>query len=240
MTNNEENKIENLLAIDCASVTCSAAIYGQKRILCSIDTDIRKTHSVTLLPSVDAALKFAGLSASDLSGICVTVGPGSFTGLKIGVATAKGLAFNNNIPCYAVSSMSALAYGYCGFDGIICTSFDARRSMLYNAVFRSCNGVITRLCSDRQSSVEEVVAETMKISAETDLPAFFVGDGAVLCAENLNGFSAKIIPDGIKASSIINAVLAGDCACVDAECLLPEYLRPSQAERERTQKGENS
>lgn len=239
MFNKEENFTENLLAIDCASVTCSVAVYGQKRILCNIDTDVRKTHSVTLLPSIDAALKFTGLSVSDLSGICVTVGPGSFTGLKIGISTAKGLAFNDDIPCYAVSSMTALAYGYCGFDGIICASFDARRNMLYNALFLSQNGVMTRLCQDRQSSVSEAVAETIDLSGQYGLPAYFVGDGAALCSDSLNGFSAEIFTDGIKASSMISAVLAGDCVCIDAESLLPEYLRPSQAERERTEKGEH-
>ena len=133
-------KNKTVLALDCASKTCSVALYKDGKVRCSVDTDTEKTHSLTLLPSVKAALDLTGSDMSQVDMVAVTAGPGSFTGLKIGVTTAKGLAFPNDLPCAAVSSMTALAYGCLNFEGLVCPSFDARRSMLYNALFFVSNG----------------------------------------------------------------------------------------------------
>ena len=113
-------KNKTVLALDCASKTCSVALYKDGKVRCSVDTDTEKTHSLTLLPSVKAALDLTGSDMSQVDMVAVTAGPGSFTGLKIGVTTAKGLAFPNDLPCAAVSSMTALAYGCLNFEGLVC------------------------------------------------------------------------------------------------------------------------
>lgn len=236
MCNNLIDK--TVLALDCASKTCSVAVAKGGKVLCSIDTDTMKTHSLTLLPSVKYALELSGLNMDDVEAVAVTSGPGSFTGLKIGVTTAKGLAFPKDLPCAAVSSMSALAYGCTGFDGIICTSFDARRNMLYNAMFRVWGGRVERLCEDRQSSAEEVATEVVSTASALGCKVMLVGDGSDALASFLEESGLSVVSDsrGVKASDIISAVNAGDYTCHSSSTLVPEYLRPSQAERERNER----
>jgi tRNA threonylcarbamoyladenosine biosynthesis protein TsaB len=134
--------------------------------------------------------------------------------------------------------MSALAYGCTGFDGIICTSFDARRNMLYNAMFRVWGGRVERLCEDRQSSAEEVATEVVSTASALGCKVMLVGDGSDVLASFLEESGLSVVSDsrGVKASDIISAVNAGDYTCHSSSTLVPEYLRPSQAERERNER----
>lgn len=224
-----------LLSMDCASKSCSVSLHRGQKLLCEITTDTDKTHSLTLLPSVEQALAFAGLTPADLDAVAVTAGPGSFTGLKIGVAAAKGIAFPKDLPCYPVSSMSALAYGALPFEGLIAASFDARRGMLYNAVFRSENGRLRRLTPDRQSSSAELAAELLSLTEKEKLPLLLTGDGQTLLAPFF-GEEVLLGENGIRARGIALAVFAGETEKTEAAKLTPDYLRPSQAERERAER----
>ncbi len=235
-------KNKTVLALDCASKTCSVALYKDGKVRCSVDTDTEKTHSLTLLPSVKAALDLTGSDMSQVDMVAVTAGPGSFTGLKIGVTTAKGLAFPNDLPCAAVSSMTALAYGCLNFEGLVCPSFDARRSMLYNALFFVSNGKVERLCEDRQSAASEVAEELKTLASRYGNRVLLAGDGASVLFPLLSDSELSVSCDGsgVKASAIITAVISGDCQIKESATLVPDYLRPSQAERERNERLKNN
>ena len=236
---------KNILAFDCASSACSvsAAINGE--IKASILLNEGLTHSLTLLPSIEKVLKKAEITVDELSAIAVTAGPGSFTGLKIGVATAKGLAFKNNIPCIALSSMTVLAYSQKDYflgnkEGIICTSLDARRNMLYNALFICKDGKITRKTPDRQISASDLKEE---LSKET-LPILLTGDGAhiiegLLKEANLTFSIVSEENRNINAIYEIDAIFKKEGIILTAKDLVPEYIRPSQAERELKEKISN-
>jgi len=155
-----------LLAFDASTLACSACVMQDGKILSSRYRNTGLTHSQTLLPLIDGVLCDAGISVDEVDRIAVTVGPGSFTGIKIAVATAKGLAHKNKTPCVPVSSLQALAEGI-GFEGTVCAVEDARRNMLYNANFRK--GI--RQCEDRQISVADLLDEV-------EGPLLFCGDGA--------------------------------------------------------------
>ena len=238
----EDMKNRTVLALDCASKTCSVALYKDGKVRCSVDTDTEKTHSLTLLPSVKTALELIGADMECVDAVAVTVGPGSFTGLKIGVTTAKGLAFPKDLPCAAVSSMAALAYGCLSFEGLVCASFDARRSMLYNAIFSVSGGKVKRLCEDRQSSAAEVAEELKNMASQYGDRVMLTGDGASVLEPLLCDSGLRVAYDGsgVKASAMIAAVMAGDCQLKSSAELVPDYLRPSQAERERNERLKNN
>ncbi|MDF2686748.1 MAG: tRNA N6-adenosine(37)-N6-threonylcarbamoyltransferase complex dimerization subunit TsaB, partial [Clostridia bacterium] len=167
--------------MDSASTACSACIAKDGHILSSIFINNKLTHSQTLLPAVERVLSTAGISIDVLDFIAVTTGPGSFTGVKIAVSTVKGLAFAKDIPCIAVSSQEALAYNLIGINGLICTVMDARRNQFYNALFQCENGIIHRICEDRQISADDLLNEIKEL--KVDLPIFLTGDGTTLIYE---------------------------------------------------------
>ena len=226
-----------ILAIDAASVSCSACVEKDGKVLAEAFINTALTHSVTLLSNVKRVMEQSETGIEDIDLIAVTAGPGSFTGVKIGVACAKGLAFERDIPCFAVSSLQAAAESVSLFGGTVVSVMDARRNSFYNAVFE--NG--KRVCADRQSSFEELLA-----SLPADRPTVAVGDGADLfvrlCAE-AGRENVRPAPSGlryIRASAV--AALAGrgegkKCDCVS---LVPTYLRVPQAERERLERENNS
>lgn len=219
-----------VLAFDASTLACSACVMRDGKILASRYLNTGLTHSQTLLPMIEGVLQDAALTMDDVDRIGVAVGPGSFTGIKIAVATAKGLAHKNQTPCAPISSPEALACNL-PFTGTVCAVEDARRSMLYNANFR--DGI--RLCEDRQISVEDLLAET-------EAPLLLCGDGAELVLEQAlkKGIDARISsPDRmfIRAESV--AFLAEGFTeeqLVTPKELQPKYLRLPQAERERNEK----
>ncbi len=221
----------NLLAIDSAGAACSACVCRDGRIVASAYTDGVLDHSRTLLCKIRDALKQSCLKTDELDKIALTTGPGSFTGIKIGIATAKGLAFKNNIPCSAVSSLEALADGVKLFEGTIFAVMDARRGQLYNAVFEASAGILRRLTPDRQIKADELTAQIKG-------KALAVGDGAAIlarkCAEN--GLDIMLAPPRlsmIHAESVAQLALGGAGTDTEPDKLTASYLRLPQAERQR-------
>lgn len=223
-----------ILALDSTAVTASVALCRDETPIASFHVKNGNTHSETLLPMVEAVLKTAGLGVDDVDLFACSVGPGSFTGVRIGVATIKGLAFGKNKPCIGVSTLEALALNAIPFDGIISPVMNARRGQVYNALFRYENGVLVRLCPDRALSALELEAELAKKGE----PFALVGDGV----EEMARVAVKTAPERISALlTDQNAVSVARCAYrafldgqlgTDAE-LKPVYLRLPQAERER-------
>ena len=142
-----------LLSMDSSAVTASVALTDGDEIIKSEFVNSGLTHSETLLPMITRVMD--GRKYSELDGIAITAGPGSFTGVRIGVATVKGLAFNDDIPCYSVSTLEAIAYNFVDKNAVVCAVMDARRMQFYNALFRVQNGKVERLCDDRAISIEE-------------------------------------------------------------------------------------
>lgn len=229
-----------ILALETSAKAVSAAVVENGAVLAAAYQNIGLTHSVTLMPLVDDMLRNAGLTAKDMALIAVAAGPGSFTGLRIGVSAAKGLAWALELPCCGVSTLEAMAENARAFDGTVICAMDARRQQVYNAVFDCRGGVLTRRCEDRAVALETLAEE---LKADTQ-PKLIVGDGAKLCYADLTGqgIPCRMAPaDGLlqKATGVglLAERMAAQGQTVTAQELRPVYLRLSQAERERLAKG---
>lgn len=225
----------NLLAIDTAGKTAAVAVLRDTTLLYEVNLNNGLTHSETLMPMVDTALKACGLTPADIDVYGVTVGPGSFTGLRIGLSAVKGLALPRQTPCAGVSTLAALAYGLTG-EGTVLTALDARRGQVYWAAFD--------LASHRQLTEDsaEPLANLENFIFSCKKPLIFVGDGASLCY-NRYGTLDGVLPCPAALGSLRGAgvALAAHAAwekgeCVPPAALLPEYHRLSQAERERAER----
>lgn len=219
-----------ILALDSASVSGSCAIWQNGRLVAQSYLRCGLTHSETLMPQVEQLLSLTSLSVRDFDCIAVTRGPGSFTGLRIGVAAANGLAFGADIPCCGVSTLETLAMNLSHVDGQICAVMDARRGQVYGAIFDASGGVLTRKTED-----DAVSAESLRDKI-TQKRTFLVGDGAELCYNILGQpESVTIAPEALRYGNACQA--AALCALrpdtwQEAGTLMPVYLRLSQAERE--------
>lgn len=232
-----------ILALDSTAKTASVAVAEEERILASFTVDSGMTQSELLLPMARSALEAVHLSFSDISLFAVTVGPGSFTGVRIGAALVKGLAFGREVPCVPVSVMEALAEGLMPLDGLYCPVTDARRAHVYNALFCMREGRLVRLCEDRLISIEALVQELA--ATYPDTPIRPAGDAA---AALLQAGSAKALcllptPPALclpSAAAVARCALAAAARgeAVEAAKLAPRYLFPSQAERDRLEKME--
>lgn len=226
-----------ILALDSTAVVASVALCRDETPIASFHIKNGNTHSETLLPMVETVLKTAGFTVDDVDLFACSVGPGSFTGVRIGVSTIKGLAFGKNKPCIGVSTLEALALNAVPFDGIISPVMNARRGQVYNALFRYENESLVRLCPDRALSALELEAEMEKKGE----PYALVGDGI----EEMTRVASKNVPERISPLlTDQNAISVAKCAYraflsgqngTDAE-LKPVYLRLPQAERERLAK----
>ena len=226
-----------ILALDSSAVVGSVALCEDTRMVAHYTLNTGNTHSQTLLPMIESALGCAEWEIDDLDLFAVSNGPGSFTGVRIGVATVKGLAFGKNIPCAGVSTLEALAYNLRYFNGIICPVMNARRAQVYNALFSCENGVLTRLCPDRAISIAELDEELCSM----DQPIYLVGDGYDITLDGLAKTTVRPVPDELRVQSGYSVALCGLAAyergeAVDDATLAPVYLRPSQAERERNER----
>lgn len=223
-----------ILAIDSSAKAASVAIVEDSKILGEVFLNCGLTHSVTVMPSVEWLLDMTGLKISDIDRIAITEGPGSFTGLRIGMAAVKGLAWACDIPCVGVSTLETIAHGVLAYDGIICAVMDARANQVYNALFESKGGKITRLCEDRAITIPELLAELSDKEKVT-----FAGDGAEICYKASEG-KFGIASENIryqKASSV--AELSADKKPVTAQEISIQYIRLPQAERERLERIKN-
>ncbi len=231
-----------ILAVDSSAVSASAALVEDEKILGEFYMNTGLTHSQTLLPMIAAVLENTGTGLDTVDLLAVTNGPGSFTGVRIGVATVKGLAAPRDIKCVGVSTLLAMAYNFTDRDGIICCAMDARCGQVYMALFRAGDGIITRLTQD-----DAVVIEVLGVSlSEYNDNIIFAGDGARLCYEKLSTVikNCSLAPENIRyqrASGAAAAVFAGKLYenAVPADGLGVMYLRPSQAERELKARGES-
>ena len=224
-----------ILAFESSAKPASAALVKDGQLLSQYMQCSALTHSRTLLPMAEDMLKNAELRLSDVDLIAVAHGPGSFTGIRIGVATVKGLAWAAEKPCVGVSTLEAMAWHGLAVGGYICPVMDARRSQVYNALFKIENGRPVRMTEDRPIALEELAEEVTALNA----PVFLVGDGAALCFEyfTAHGVPCVMAPDNLRWQDAWGvAMAAADKTPGNADELLPVYLRLSQAERERQER----
>lgn len=229
-----------ILAFETSAKSVSAAVVENGAVLASAYQNMGLTHSVTLMPLVDSMLKNAGLTAKDMALIAVAAGPGSFTGLRIGVSAAKGLAWALELPCCGVSTLEAMAENARAFGGTVICAMDARRQQIYNAVFDCHDGALERRCEDRAVALELLAGE-LKNDKNRKI---VVGDGAKLCYTYLleQGIPCSMAPADELYQKAVGVGLAAERMAaagrtVTAQELCPVYLRLSQAERERLAKG---
>lgn len=224
-----------ILAFESSAKPASAALVKDGQLLSQYMQCSALTHSRTLLPMAEDMLKNAELRLSDVDLIAVAHGPGSFTGIRIGVATVKGLAWAAEKPCVGVSTLEAMAWHGLAVGGFICPVMDARRSQVYNALFKIENGRPVRMTEDRPIALDELSKEVTALNA----PVFLVGDGAALCYEHFTarGVPCVMAPDNLRWQDAWGvAMAAADKTPGNADELLPVYLRLSQAERERQER----
>ena len=215
-----------LLSMDSSAVTASVALTDGDEIIKSEFVNSGLTHSETLLPMITRVME--GHKYGELDGIAITAGPGSFTGVRIGVATVKGLAFNDDIPCFSVSTLEAIAYNFVDENAVVCAVMDARRMQFYNAVFKVENGSVERLCDDRAISIEDLRNDLKQYDN-----VIIAGDGAKLCFQNIELENCILADDDrIYQNAVGVAQAAKNKKLISPKALMPVYLRQSQAERE--------
>lgn len=228
-----------ILALETSAKSVSCAVVENGAPLASAYQCTGLTHSRTLLPMVDAMLKNADLTIDDMDAIAIAAGPGSFTGLRIGIAAVKGLAWAADKPCLGISTLEAMAENIAHLNGLVVGAMDARRAQVYNAVFEAKGGVLTRLTPDRAISLEDLCAQL----TGKDQPITVLGDGGMLCQRYLtkHGVKCSLAPAALLYQNAVGVGLAAERAyargeTVSAQELLPVYLRPAQAERLRNAK----
>ena len=228
-----------ILAFETTAKSCSAAIHDGKSLLAESYQNSGLTHSQTLMVMAEDLLTVCGKTAADVTHLAVAAGPGSFTGVRIGVSAAKGFAWGAELPVYGVSTLEAMALGLGALNGHICCCMDARRNQVYNAIFLVENGKLTRISDDRAIALSDLKQEL----AHIDGPIYLVGDGAALAHKTLaTELEALILPPEHRqhqrasgvALAALRAMERGESA--DGAALQPNYLRLSQAERERMEK----
>lgn len=229
-----------ILAIETSAKSVSAAVVENGVPLASAYQNMGLTHSRTLMPLVDGMLSAAGLRVRDMDLLAAANGPGSFTGLRIGVSALKGLAWALEKPCCGVSTLAAMARNLAHMEGLIICAMDARRSQVYNALFLAHDGVLTRQCPDRAIGLAEL-AEEIKNRPE---PKSVVGDGAGLCYNHLleQDIPCRMAPPQLVMQNAVGVALAAEEMAAagqvtTARDLVPVYLRLSQAERELLARG---
>ena len=230
------------LAFETSAKAASVALTENGRLLGESYQNTGLTHSQTLMVMAEDLLKQCGKTVSDVTAVAVAEGPGSFTGVRIGVAAAKGFAWGGQLPCYGVSTLEAMAVSLGVYEGHICACMDARRSQVYNALFLADKGVIERVSEDRAIALADLKTDLEHI----DGPIYLVGDGSLLTYKTLSGEIPDLIlpPEHRMHQRAVGvAILAEQKQSAgepgDGNALSPNYLRLSQAERERAEKMKN-
>ena len=232
-----------LLAFETSAKAGSVALFDGEKLLGESYQNTGLTHSQTLMVMAENLLKECGYTPQNVEAVAVAEGPGSFTGVRIGMAAAKGFAWGGEIPCYGVSTLEAMALGLGIYQGYVCPVMDARRSQVYNALFYVNCGEISRVAQDRAIALADLKTELETLNA----PVFLVGDGSNLTYNTLGSEIPNLVmpPEhklhqravGVGLAAL-REMAAGDPG--DANGLTPNYLRLSQAERERLEKQENN
>jgi len=231
-----------ILAFETSAKAASVALTENGKLLGEGYQNTGLTHSQTLMVMAEDTLKQCGKTAADVEAVAVAAGPGSFTGVRIGVAAAKGFAWGKEIPCYGVSTLEAMAQSLGVYEGLVYCCMDARRSQVYNAVFSAEGGVLSRVTEDRAIALSDLKEELK----DAEKPVFLVGDGANLCYNTLKAEVPNLVlpPEHrVHQRAVGVAILAQRLA--DAGIapsggeLTPNYLRLSQAEREKLERENN-
>ena len=224
-----------ILAFESSAKAASVALVRDGSLVSQYSQCSALTHSRTLLPMAEDMLKNAELTIGDVDLFAVAHGPGSFTGVRIGVSTVKGLAWAGGKPCVGVSTLEAMAWHGLAAGPYVCPVMDARRQQVYNALFDIRDGKPVRLTEDRPIALSELAPQLAALPS----PVFLVGDGAGLTAKYLAdaGIPFRLAPENLLWQSAWGVAMAAqDKAPGTADALLPVYLRLSQAERERQER----
>ena len=224
-----------ILAIDTTASPVSAAVLKDGALCGEFFLNVKTTHSQTLMPVVSALLKNTGTEIGEIDVFAVNAGPGSFTGVRIGVASVKGMTLPLGKPCACVSTLESMAYNLPFKSGIVCSVMDARCKQVYNALFAVDNGKITRLTEDRALSIEELGVGLGKYNDTI----YLVGDGARLCFEAFEGKiqNIELMPENLRYQRAYGTARAAEKMAEEGRLcssdeLMPLYLRLPQAERE--------
>ena len=225
-----------ILAFETSAKAGSVALLEDGKLLGESYQNTGLTHSQTLMVMAEDLLKSCNLTAGDVEAVAVAAGPGSFTGIRIGVAAAKGFAWGAELSCYGVSTLEAMARNLGAYQGYVVPAMDARRNQVYTAIFHAEKGVFSRVEEDMASSLADL-SEKIKNFEE---PVFLVGDGAVLCYNTLmKEVPGLVLPPEHRMHQRAAGVALAAQVMADAGDpgngaeLTPNYLRLSQAERER-------
>ena len=228
-----------ILAFETSAKAASVALTENGKLLGESYQNTGLTHSQTLMVMAEDTLKQCGKTAQEVDAVAVAAGPGSFTGVRIGVAAAKGFAWGREIPCYGVSTLEAMAESLGVYEGYVCPCMDARRAQVYNALFRAEGGKLSRVAEDRAIALADLKEELKN----TEKPIFLVGDGANLCYNTLKAEVPNLVLPAEHRThqravgvAIVAQRLADAGIAPSGGELNPNYLRLSQAERERIEK----
>lgn len=234
-----------ILSLDSTAKTASVALSDDDIFLAGVTLNAGNKHSTTLLPAVKFVLEQTGRIVSDIKMFALTAGPGSFTGVRIGAGTVKGLAFGRDVPCIGVSSLETMAEGFAFGDGIVCPMINARRDRYFTSFFSAENGAVVRLCDDdtlEGSKIEEYLTTQERT-------VYMTGDGAETYRKSHASGKAVFVPEtlkypnayyaGVIARRIYDATDDEGRAGFTAENLRPIYLRQPQAEQELLERNKN-
>lgn len=228
-----------ILAFETSAKAASVALLDGEKLLGESYQNTGLTHSQTIMAMAEDLLKQCRKTAQDVEALAVAAGPGSFTGVRIGVAAAKGFAWGGELPLYGVSTLESMALSLGIWQGYVCPVMDARRSQVYNALFHVNCGECTRIREDRAISLAELGEDIKNL----DEPVFLVGDGSILCYNYLlESVPNLVLPKEHRmhqralgvALAAARKITAGEPG--DGASLVPNYLRLSQAERERMER----
>lgn len=224
-----------IFAADTSAKSASVALVENGVIKGEFFINTMLTHSETLMPMVDTLFKSVHIEPKDVDYFAVNSGPGSFTGLRIGIAAVKGMSFAPDKPCVSVSTLESMAYNISADRAVICAVMDARCSQVYNALFEVNDGKIVRMCEDRALQIDELTAELSECTEKIIL----VGDGARLCFDkmsqslkNLELANENVLYQRASSTAFAAEKLIENGETVTSSQLMPSYLRLPQAQRE--------
>ena len=230
-----------ILVLESSGLVASVAVVTEEKLIGEYTTNFKKTHSQTLLPMMDTLLKMIGIPVQEMDAIAVSGGPGSFTGLRIGSATAKGLGLALSIPIISVPTVDAIAYNLCGTDAVVCPLMDARRNQTYTGRYSFDGNEMEVLKEQCAGGIDEISS----IVNQFEQPVTFLGDGVPVFQEYI---AENCSVPYTFAPAHVNKQRAGAVAALGMKYFAegrsetaaehkPEYLRLSQAERERKEGG---